>query len=203
VAIPDPPDRVAYHPVVLIDRYMPEFDVHERHHILVDASPERTYDAIRRLDLSRSRVIRSLLAARRLPLLVRRRDRRTTRSLTIDDLARGGFVVLEEEPGTEIVLGLVGRFWKVRSYLRRIGPQEFVSYQEPGVAKAAWNFRVEPISDGRSVLITETRVQCPDDATRRSFALYWAAIGPFSAVSRRRALALAKADAEGHRSPPG
>ena len=71
------------------------------------------------------------------------------------------------------------------------------------MAKAAWNFRVEPISDERSVVITETRVRCTDDGGRRRFVLYWAVIGPFSAVIRRRALGLIDQDAEGGRRPPG
>jgi hypothetical protein len=192
---------------VLIDRFLPEFDVHERHHVLVDASQERAYSAVRRLDLARSRLIRSILAARGLPSLARRdgrsRWRGRGRTMDLDDLVGGGFVVLGEEPGTEIVLGLAGQFWKRAGRIRRIEPQDFAAYAEPGVAKAAWNFRVEPISDGRSVVVTETRVHCPDDQTRRSFALYWAAIGPFSALIRRQALALVKADAEGPASAPG
>ena len=32
--------RRAYDPLVLIDRYLPEFDVHERHHALVEAPPD-------------------------------------------------------------------------------------------------------------------------------------------------------------------
>jgi hypothetical protein len=188
---------------VLIDRYLPDFDVHERHHTLVDAPPDETYAAVRRLDLSKSRTVRRLLAARGIPGTVRARRRSRAKTLTIDDLARGGFVILEEEPGTEIVLGVVGRFWAPQPATRRIEPAEFAAYDEPGVAKAAWNFRVEPISDERSVVITETRVRCTDVEGRRKFVLYWAVMGPFSAVIRRRALALIKQDAEGGRRPPG
>jgi hypothetical protein len=187
----------------LIDRYLPDFDVHERHHALVDAPPDRTYEAVRRLDLSRSKTVRRLLAARGIPGTVRKRRRPGRTTLTIDDLVRGGFVVLEEEPGSEIVLGVVGRFWRAKDAIRRVGPAEFAAYAEPGMAKGAWNFRVEPISDERSVVITETRVRCTDDEGRRKFVLYWAAIGPFSAVIRRRALALIKQDAEGGRPAAG
>lgn len=188
---------------MLIDRYLPDFDVHERHHTLVDAPPEETYAAVRRLDLTRSRTVRRLLAARAIPGMIRARRRPRRESLTIDDLTRGGFVILEEEPGTEIVLGVVGRFWSAQPGVRRIEPSEFAGYDEPGVAKAAWNFRVESISDERSVVITETRVRCTDVEGRRKFVLYWAVMGPFSAVIRRRALGLIKQDAEGGRRPPG
>jgi hypothetical protein len=39
----------------------------------------------------------------------------------------------------------------------------------------------------------------PDDESRRRFMLYWAAIGPFSAVIRKQALALIRATSEGRR----
>jgi hypothetical protein len=187
---------------VLIDRYLPDFDVHERHHTLVDAPTNDSYAAVRRLDLWRSKTVRRLLAARGFPTLLRRRGHTRRTSLTLDDLTRSGFVILEEEPGTEIVLGLVGRFWAAKGAIRRVEPAEFAAYAEPGVAKAVWNFRVEPISDDRSVVITETRVRCTDDESRRRFVLYWAVMGPFSATIRRRALSLVRADAEAHR-PPG
>jgi hypothetical protein len=188
---------------VLIDRYLPDFDVHERHHALVDAPAEESYAAVRRLDLWRSATVRRLLALRGVPTMIRRRERAKRTSLTLDDLARSGFVILEEEPGTEIVLGLVGRFWTAKGSIRRVEPADFAAYAEPGLAKAVWNFRVEPISDDRSVVITETRVRCTDDDSRRRFVLYWAVMGPFSATIRRRALSLIRDDAEGRRGPPG
>jgi len=180
---------------VLIDEFMPSFDVIERHHTMVEATAERAYEATRRLDLARSRMIRALFAARGIPLALRRR-RLPRRSMTLDDLVRAGFVWLGEEPDREIVLGIVGTFWKPSGAIRRIDPSEFATFDEPGVAKAAWNFRVIPDGDERSFVITETRVRVPDDASRRKFVLYWAVIGSFSGLIRKQALALVKADAE-------
>jgi hypothetical protein len=105
-------------------------------------------------------------------------------------------MVLDEDPGRELVLGVVGRFWRPRGGVRRIDPTEFVTFDEPGLAKAAWNFRLIPDGGERTFVTTETRVRVPDEASRKKFMLYWAAIGPFSGVVRRQALALIKADAE-------
>jgi hypothetical protein len=185
----------AYHSGVLIDSFMPVFDVFERHHVLVDAPAEQTYRAVRRVDLGRSAPIRALFAARAIPALLRRRPR-GSRSMTLDDLIDGGFVLLAEEPPREIVLGVVGTFWRPTGGIRRIEPVDFAGFHEPGQAKATWNFRVESVTDGRSVVYTETRVRCVDGATRRKFLLYWAAIGPFSGIVRRRALRLIKSDAD-------
>jgi hypothetical protein len=180
---------------VRIDDFLPTFDVSERHHTMVLAPAGRTYEAARRLDLARSRLIRGLIAARGIPLLVRGRRLRP-RTMTLDDLVQAGFIWLAEEPGEELVLGIVGSFWKPTGGVRRIEPSQFVRFEEPGVAKAAWNFRVLPDGDERSFVVTETRVRVPDEASRRKFVLYWAVVGSFSGLIRKQALALVKRDAE-------
>jgi hypothetical protein len=186
----------AYDSAVLIDGFMPVFDVSERHHVLVEAPAEEAFRAVRRVDLALSAPIRALFAVRGIPALLRRRPRGEKRSMTLDDLIRAGFVLLAEEPPREIVLGVVGTFWRPTGGVRRIEASDFADFSEPGRAKAAWNFRVESVTDGGSVVFTETRIRCADEPTRKKFLLYWAAIGPFSGLIRRRALNLIRADAE-------
>jgi hypothetical protein len=186
----------------LIDEHMPVFDVSEYHEVRVDASPDQAYKAVRRLDAARSRSSLLLLVARGLLGLVT--PRQAARSLggfpwrprfTLEDMVRAGFVVLAERPGREILLGAVGAFWKPGGGLRRIEAQEFGPFDEPHHAKATWNFEVRADGDG-SFVSTETRVLCTDPAARRSFRRYWRAVGPFSAFTRGRLLALIKRDAE-------
>jgi hypothetical protein len=181
---------------VLIDDFMPAFDVSERHHTLVLASAEQAYAAARKVDLSRSKVVRGLFRARGLTAFLRRRRRPGRKTMTMDDLMASGFVFLGEDPGREFVLGLVGTFWKPNGGVSRVDPSEFAAFDEPGQAKAVWNFRVIADGEDRSFVTTETRVRVPDESSRRKFLLYWAAIGPFSGVVRRQALALIKTDAE-------
>ncbi len=180
---------------MLIDEWMPSFDVREHHLIRVEAPAHLTYDMVRGVDLSRSRLIRSLFTARGLPRLIRR-VRPSRRTMTLDDLVRAGFVWLADQPPTEIVLGIVGRFWIPRGGVERITAEQFQTYDRDGRAKAAWNFRLIADGDEACIVTTETRVRVPDDESRRSFMLYWAAIGPFSSVVRRQALRLIKAEAE-------
>jgi hypothetical protein len=71
----------------------------------------------------------------------------------------------------------------------------------PGAIKGAVDFRAEAIPGG-SRLTTETRVTALDDHARRAFRLYWLAIGPFSALIRRRWLAAAMASAKRSTAPP-
>ena len=167
---------------MLIDKYLPRWDVSEYHQISIDLPPQQAYQAVKALDLGRSRLIRVLLTLRGLP----HED-----PMTLETLRSIGFVVLEDDPPTEIVLGLVGRFWRMRGGIRKSAADDFVSFADPGFVKAAWNFRVQRVANG-SIVSTETRVMATDDASRRSFRRYWFFIGPFSALVRREALRLIK-----------
>lgn len=166
---------------------MPRYDVVERHRTRVVAPPDLTYAAVRRVDLGRSTTVRVLFGLRGM--------RRTAR-ITLDDLLARGFVLLGEEPGEELVLGLVGRFWTPGGGLRQVAPDAFATFEEPGFARTAWNFRVSAARDNSSTLSTETRVLCTDERARRSFRRYWRLVRPFSGAIRRRSLELIKRDAE-------
>src|SRR3989442_15930971 len=120
---------------------MPTFDVSERHHTLALASADQTYEAARRVDLVRSRVVRALFAARGVPRLLRARRRPLPKTMTVDDLIAAGFVWLGEEPGRGFGLGLGGRFWKPSGGVRRIEPGELAAFKQPGQAEAGGNFR--------------------------------------------------------------
>lgn len=119
--------------------------------------------------------------------------------LTLRDMTRLGFVVLDEDPGSEIVLGLVGRFWQAKGSFRRVEASDFAGFSEPGYVKAVMNFQVEPAGPGRSTVTTVTRVIATDPGSLRSFRRYWTLIGPFSALIRRRMLSLIRHQAELHR----
>lgn len=172
---------------MLLDRFMPAYDVRSRHRIEVDAPPGHVYRVMRDIDLARSRTVRVLFALRGLP---------HRRPLTLDGLTRAGFVVLAEDPGSELVLGVTGRFWRASGALRRIGPDEFRSFTDPEHVKAAWSMRVDPGEKAGAVLATETRVATTDEASRRAFRRYWRVVGPFSGFIRTRILEQVKSAAE-------
>jgi hypothetical protein len=167
---------------LLLDRWLPEFDVSKRHSIRIAAPAERVYEEVLRYDFGRSRVTGVLMALRGYGFFRNR-------------LTRFGFTLLEESPGEELVFGLVGRFWRFDGGLLRLTAEEFGSFREPGFAKAAWNLRVAGsglhLPQGGSglhlphtELSTETRVLCVGDEARRRFLLYWRLVEPFSGAIR-------------------
>jgi hypothetical protein len=180
---------------VLIDRFLPDYDVIEHHAVDVNAPVDAAYRAVKELDLARSPVVLALLFARGLPDLFTGAVK-PKRRLRLDDMVDSGFVVLGEEPDRELVLGIVGKFWQLSSGVHRIEPGEFTTFDEPGFAKGAWNFLVSAREDGGSTVVTETRVLCTDDDARRRFSRYWWLIGRFSALIRRVMLRNIKREAE-------
>ena len=198
---------------MLLDRYLPDYDITETHAVIVDADIEGVWRAIRRGDLRRSTVVRVLLELRRLPNRLQRvvdgRPSGPARPpLTLDDMASAGFVQLEERVGEEIVLGTATQPWKAvtdKNPPPQVDADRFAAFGTRGYVKVAFNIRVQPYGQGRSVITTETRTTATDPASRRRFARYWLLIGPFSALIRGLMLRLVKSDAEKSTvtEPPG
>jgi hypothetical protein len=189
---------------MLLDEVLPEFHVRASYGTRVVASPELVYASVWMADFDHWGLMRALFMLRGLPgLLAAPREtwRRVRapggrRRVRLEDVLASGFTLLGEQPGEELVLGTVGRFWLARGELRPISLEGFREVGVPGTAKAAWNFAVRPGTGGRAVLTTETRVLCADHATRRRFRAYWAVIGPFSGLIRREMLAAIRDTAE-------
>lgn len=151
----------------LLDDWLPEFDVVERHDAAVPLPPERALEVVLAAPAAPDRTVAALLRARGLP----------ARGRTIEELFGGG---------------------EFRQLGRR--PTEWAAAFERSGLRIAIDFRAEPIPGG-SRLSTETRVKATTEQARRRFRLYWLAIGPFSALIRRRWLAAAIASAKRSAAP--
>jgi hypothetical protein len=163
--------------VTLLDAVLPAWDVRETHGIRIAAPAERILSAVREAAPADAPLLRALFALRGLPA--------RAHEPIWEQLLRGGFVQLAEEPGRELVGGAVGRPWNLFEPLLR--GVDFAAFDEPRYAKMAFGFHA---LDG--LLTTETRVLLTDDEARRRFARYWRVVGPLSALTRRSWLAAAK-----------
>jgi len=174
---------------MLIDDFLPVYDVVERHQIDIDAAPAEVYAAVRNFDLQDSTLIRRLFRWRGLPAaLFSRQQSSRGLGLTLAGLLKNGFILLGETPQQEFVLGLVGKFWTGSGCIQHLNAVGFLNFTAPGYAKAAWNFSLAPQSNGITKLFTETRVLCLDQPSRRRFRFYWLFIRPFSGLIRMQAL---------------
>jgi hypothetical protein len=179
----------------VIDDFLPAYDVATRHRIEVEARRERVWQAVRELDLGQSRLIRTFFRIRGLGR--RCNEGGAVRSrYTLDDLRADGFTLLAERPTEEIVLGIVGKFWRPAGPIRPTRVDEFVTFDEPGWAKAVWGFSLEDEPGAAVSVTTETRVLCTDLGSRRAFLRYWRVIRPFSELIRREALRIVRRSAQ-------
>src|ERR1700742_1640331 len=129
--------------MLLLDRHLPTADLAEHHTLIVAAPPERVLDAARELRCRDVLLQLALMGLRGLPRLLRGRPLLRLDQRLLDELLRLGFVALDESDD-ELAYGVTGRFWSLDGGLRRIGPDRFASFDEPGWAQGALAFSVAP-----------------------------------------------------------
>lgn len=189
-----------------LDELVPVWQFSERHATRVRASPERVEAAVREVTAGEVRLFRLFTGIRN----PRRLWRRQPASLLdppagqplLETALASGFVLLAEEPGRELVLGLLVVGPPPPPSREDLTPDRFRDLAEPGYAKAALAFQIDDEGGGWTALATETRVFATDPATARRFALYWRAIYPGSALLRRTWLRAIRRRAERGQSSP-
>ena len=179
----------------LLDRFMPEFDVRERHETSVGAPAEVTFASARTLDAHRSPLMRGLFRARQL-LMGGRTESATSDGSFLDEVQALGWRVLAETPGRELVLGAVTQPWLADVVFRGLPSEDFAEFREPNYVKIAWTIQVAPLGDGGSVFRTETRAVATDAVARGRFRRYWTLVAPGIVLIRWEMLRLVKQDAE-------
>jgi hypothetical protein len=172
---------------MLHEKYLPDYHFSERHSILINASPTKLNSILSDFDASGSLIIRILLALRGIS---------SETSKGIEGWKKMGFVILEHQQNKEIILGLIGQFWKLTGEIQRFAADEFVRFNNPEFAKTTWNFEITPNGDNQVILETVTRIYCGDERVRKRFGHYWFFIQPFSGLIRTQMLKIIKRKAE-------
>ncbi len=117
---------------MLIDDFMPRWEVRERHHLQIQAPPEQVFVALRAADLGGHPLVRGMLALRAIPAILaggvdglRKLRQRTTERIDLASFEAHGITILAEDPPRELVIGLEGAFWKLRGELRPVSAATF------------------------------------------------------------------------------
>lgn len=179
----------------LLDRFIPSYDVVERHQIRIAAPPDVTLAAAANIDLRQSRIINAIFRTRAWLMRVTPDDTIRARAFFAELLSLG-WAVLAEVPGREIVFGAVTQPWKGNVVFRGVAPDAFAKFCEPDYVKIVWNLRADPDSSGGSIAHTETRVCTTDAAAAEKFRRYWSFVTPGIVLIRQLALRLVKNEAE-------
>lgn len=171
----------------LVEELLPEYDVCDGVATVVHADTGHTWAALMDADLvalgRRRPLVGVLGAARALPELALQVCRgrgvprpptqlrlRDTTELAASD---GGWLMLGERPGEEIVLGLVGQFWRPVIRYARVDAAGFREFAEPGYAKTVYALAVRPLGPDRTLLAAVMRTATTDERARRWFHRYW------------------------------
>lgn len=172
----------------LADELLPVYDVSDAVARAVDAERAVAWRALLEVDLvhlGREAPLVGLLGAlRMLPevvsqLLHGEPPAKPPESVRIIDLPsismnKGRWVLLADGPGEELVLGLVGRFWRpVIDYAPIGSVEEFLAFDEPGFAKTVYELAADDLGLGRTLLSGLMRTACTDEHSRRWFRRYW------------------------------
>ena len=183
------------HAEPLLDRFMPAYEIVERHEVRVAAPAAITFDAARRMDLYESPLVRAIFRGRELLMRADAPAERAAQSL-VDECLALGWGVLAEEPGREIVLGAVTKPWEPNVRFQALSPERFASFNDPGYVKIVWNIAADSTSDMTSVFRTETRATSTDAFARTRFRRYWSLLSPGIILIRRESLRLVRRAAE-------
>ena len=178
----------------VLDRFMPRYDIVERHRVRVGAPAEVTLAAAREQDLQRSPIVRAIFRAREIGVGADHQAR-PSRPL-LSELLTLGWGVLEDVPGKEVVVGAVTRPWEPQVVFHSLPPEEFASFAEPGFVKIAVSLRADSLGEGSSMFRTETRAVPTDAVARGKFRRYWSFVSPGVSLIRWMSLRPLKADAE-------
>jgi hypothetical protein len=178
-----------------LDRFMPRYDIVERHHINVEAPAALTFASACELDIRRGPIVRAIFKARE--LLFGSTPDATERPREFFALMKSlGWGVLAERPGREVVMGAVTQPWQADVVFRALPPADFARFHEPGYVKIAWTLRADPQGDDASIFRTETRAIATDISARTKFRRYWSLVSPGIILIRRAMLGPVRDEAE-------
>jgi len=173
---------------MLVDEFMPVYDVSDAVATVVDSDLATSWSALMEVDLievGRKRPLVAVLGALRiLPDIVshllhgelppRQPEQMRLRDLTTIPLDKGGWVLLGVREQDEIALGLIGKFWRpVIEFARVSSAAEFRAFAEPGFAKTIYALSVRALDPRRTLLSGVMRTSTTDDDARRWFRRYW------------------------------
>lgn len=196
----------------LLDLYMPEYEVVDRHQIRVAAPAATTFAAACEMNMSQPAIVRAIFKTREFALSCaaamakgklpawskngKEPQEPAQQNKFLAEMKRLGWGVLAEIPGREIVLGAVTQPWVAEPEFRAVPRDAFAAFHDPGYVKIVFTVCAEVVNDSESIARTETRAATTDPISRSKFRRYWSLVSPGVILIRRTLLQSVKAEAE-------
>ncbi len=194
---------------MLIDRYLPHFDVTVIEHTVIDADVATSWAALTDFDLMTisTPLLQAATFVRDIPTKVGAwsgRSRPPAAEPPELKLGGGGpglegWLGLGQIAEHEVAFAAVGRFWQpdITWYdVSEMTPEQFAAFEEPDWGRIAANFSLRPYGESRTLASYEARTATADGDSARKFARYWLLVRPFVGHIMRAALAGLQRDAE-------
>ncbi len=186
---------------LLVDKYLPTYDVSLAEHLIVDADVETTWQALCGLDLAQvhTPLLDAAFFVRDVPsrwaefMGRERKERPPLPELKLggDAPSLEGWLGLGRTPKREIAFGAIGKFWQsdIAWYdVTDLSPEGFATFDEEGWGRIAANFTLLPYGTKRTLVTYEARTATSDPDSAAKFGRYWAVVRPFVGHIMRAAL---------------
>jgi hypothetical protein len=182
--------------VSALDAVLPAYRHGEVHATVPRATPEAVWAALHATTVRELPLTRALTLVRGLPP--------SAGATPILTTLRRRFAPLVEAPPRLLVAGGAGQPWRPRGgeMVRPADGAALAAFDRPGFVVMVVSFEVEPLGDGRTRLVTETRVQPTDAGAARAFRPYWYVIRAGSGLIRRDLLRAVRRRAEAGPTAP-
>ncbi|MES2648145.1 MAG: hypothetical protein V4717_14810 [Bacteroidota bacterium] len=163
---------------MLIDKYLPAYQFNEFHSVELTGYLDGIYQKMLQCDFSNSSLIKFLFRIRGMSKEV----------YSIEHLTKMGFIKLDEDPGSEILFGMVTDNPMFNNCQLIVSSKEFIQQTDDTIIKAVINFKLQNKSSSQHIISTETRVWCGSKTIKSKFKFYWFFIKPFSQLIRKSML---------------
>jgi hypothetical protein len=160
----------------LLDRFILQPDVRERHEITVQAPPSLVLEVARGFDMQSIPIVHAIIRMRAWLLGARGSVSRRPMGLVAETRALG-WGRLADVPDHHFIAGAVCRPWHANVVFTAIPPEQFATFSAPDRVKIAWTLEAEPLEGGRTRFATETRALATDEVARTKFRRYWSTFG--------------------------
>jgi proline iminopeptidase len=165
-----------------LNSYLPNYFLREVHYMAVQSSPSETFKIFTQFNMSGIPWIKNLF---RLRTVLDGKNKGPVHLTLRDAYENGDFILLEEAPDEELVVGAVGKFWRPSIAFKKLDRSQYALFQDAGFAKVAWSFRCEPRIGGGTLATFELRVGANDTVSAGKMKAYYSLIGPFSRMIRK------------------
>ena len=187
-------EKTALGAPALLDPFIPNPDVRERHQVLIHAPAALVFEIAYTFDLQSIAIVRGIFWLRA-KLLGAETAAWHTQGFIADMLALG-WERLAEEPDRYFIAGAACQPWKAEVTFSPIPPGEFATFTEPDRVKIAWTLEAEALTPTATRFATETRVVATDASARAKFGRYWRKFAIGIVIIRRLLLSTVRQKAE-------